>query len=599
MKKTLLSFALFLAITFFNRESFAQVIPASRTSDWSVSGHQGSIPDPLNVIDVTSFGATGNGVTDDYASIHSAIQSLSGNQGVVYFPPGNYLIGSAIYLPDSVILRGAGSDQSHLIFQMNGAVANCISASGSVLSLYTSVISGADKGSMMIRVSDPSAFQAGTFAELVEDNGTWDTQPVSWADESVGQILHVTNVTGDSVYFDRALRFDYTSALNVRIRAFNPATEVGIECLHLYRADSVHTGVCMNIYFAYAANCWIRGVESSKSIGSHIEADQSTDISIRGCYIHDAYEYDGASTHGYGITLFKHTGQCLVENNIIRHLRHCFSLQCGANGNVIGYNYTREPHRSEVPDTAGACISMHGHYPFLNLFEGNIVRNLQIDQTWGPSGPFNTFFRNRIDLFGLIMSSGTVQSDSQNFVGNEIPNTNLFMGNYSLAGTGHLQSANNVRGTITPAGTLPLNDTSYYLTSAASYWTGFSGWPSIGDPNAMGSGTIPAKARWDSGINFTVCQDPPPTGIAVVEKDPASVQVFPNPVDRILTITKNSEMEIQSIRIINAVGQEIKSSSNHKKSETITVDVSQLNPGVYFVEIKSSNKLIVKRFIKE
>ena len=154
--------------------------------------------------------------------------------------------------------------------------------------------------------------------------------------------------------------------------------KVGIKLLNISREDSVHAGFCINIYFNYAVNCWIRGIESSKSIGSHIEADASSNIEITGSYIHHCFEYDGTSTHGYGITLFNHTGQCKVENNIMRHLRHSFSMQCGANGNVIAYNYSLEPNRSEFPANYGADISMHGHYTFANLFESNIVQNLQI-----------------------------------------------------------------------------------------------------------------------------------------------------------------------------------------------------------------------------
>src|SRR5205085_4353518 len=98
-------------------------------------------------------------------------------------------------------------------------------------------------------------------------------------------------------------------------------------------------------------------------------------------------------------------------------------------------------------------------------------------------GPLNTFFRNRIELYGLVMTSGTMQSDSQNFVGNEIPNTGAFMGMYTLYGAGHFEYGNNVRGVITPTGTTNLPDTSYYLSSQPSFWNIASPFPSIGEPN--------------------------------------------------------------------------------------------------------------------
>jgi hypothetical protein len=46
---------------------------------------------PVGVFDVTRFGATGNGSTDDTAAIQDAIDELEANsRGVLYFPPGDY-----------------------------------------------------------------------------------------------------------------------------------------------------------------------------------------------------------------------------------------------------------------------------------------------------------------------------------------------------------------------------------------------------------------------------------------------------------------------------------------------------------------------------
>jgi hypothetical protein len=509
----------------------AQTIPVNRLVDWSVAGYPDSFPNPGLVYDVTNFGAVGDSLFDNATAIRDAIDSLHGNRGVIYFPPGNYIIGSTIDLPDSVILRGASSDSSRLIFDLGGVIGHGFNVTGSVSGVFANVVSGGFRGNDQIVVDDPSSFSVGDYCELIENNGAWDVQPVSWADNSVGQIVRLTYINGDTLFLATPLRIDYDPLLSPRIQKITPATEVGIECLQVSRADSVHTGVCFNIYFNYAANCWIQGVESSRSIGSHIEADASTNLTVSGCYVHDAFEYDGTSTHGYGITLFAHTGQCLITNNIVRHLRHAFSFQTGANGNVLSYNYSLDPNRSESPANFGADISLHGHYPYANLFEGNIVQNIMIDQTWGPSGPFNTFFRNRAELYGIIMTSGAAESDSLNFVGNEVTNTQVLMGNYILAGTAHFEFGNNIKGTITPSGTLPLNDMSYYLTGQPGFWSG-QPYPSIGDPNVLGSGSIPARDRYLSGVNFTVCEG----GIISAMDDPEKNQltVYPVPAtDRI------------------------------------------------------------------
>ncbi len=571
----------------------AQTIPDSRTADWENSGYPGPIPSSSNIADVTSFGAVGDGITDDVTAIYDAINSLNGRRGIIYFPPGNYLVGLTINVPDSVIFRGASSDSTHVIFNLNNAPGNGFNISGSLNTAPVSVVSGANRGSNAIVVSDASSYNAGDFAEIMENNGAWDTQPSPWADNSVGQILRITRVSGDTLFTESALRIDYDLSLAARVRKIIPAREVGIECMNISRADAPATGVCYNIYFNYAANCWIRGVESSISVGSHIEADASTNISIRGCYIHHSYLYDGVSTHGYGITLFAHTGQCRIENNIMEHLRHSFSMQTGANGNVIAYNYSVDPFRTEIPNDASADISLHGHFPFSNLFEGNIVQNIQIDYTHGPSGPFNTFFRNRADGYGIVMSSGSYQSDSMNFAGNEVTNSAFLHGNYTLAGGAHFNFGNNIKGTITPAGTGPLPDSSCYLQGLPSFWTSTS-FPVIGIPNTISSGSIPAKDRYSSGSYMTDCDDDVTIGIDLVNVD--GINFFPNPASAQIKIEGLELMSAYSISLKDLQGKVLIKKNLNGNIHGYTLDFPEgIAKGIYLLEINLANKKIVKK----
>jgi hypothetical protein len=59
--------------------------------------------------DVTSFGASGNGISNDGPAIQAAIDSLPEKGGTVYFPSGTYLVtGSSLVLKSNVALVGAG-----------------------------------------------------------------------------------------------------------------------------------------------------------------------------------------------------------------------------------------------------------------------------------------------------------------------------------------------------------------------------------------------------------------------------------------------------------------------------------------------------------
>jgi len=66
---------------------------------------------PRGWFDVTAFGAKGDGVTPDEEAINQALTAaLENHGGVVWFPPGIYLIESKVIVKDAITLLGAGWD---------------------------------------------------------------------------------------------------------------------------------------------------------------------------------------------------------------------------------------------------------------------------------------------------------------------------------------------------------------------------------------------------------------------------------------------------------------------------------------------------------
>jgi hypothetical protein len=80
---------------------------------------------------VKDYGAVGNGIADDTAAITAAITAVNGaGGGTLTFPPGTYLVSSAINVLAGVSLKGAGSTYS--IIQNTSGSGNCITATNQV-----------------------------------------------------------------------------------------------------------------------------------------------------------------------------------------------------------------------------------------------------------------------------------------------------------------------------------------------------------------------------------------------------------------------------------------------------------------------------------
>ncbi len=538
-----------------------QEIPEERLVNWTAAGLYHEFKIPVNQVNVLDFGATGDGITNDALAFQSAINSFSGLAGIVMVPAGTYLLQSPISIPDSIILKGVGSDSTILKFDLEGVASNCINLSKAQNQPFQNIDSGYLNGSKKILVGNASTFSVGDYAEIRQKNGSWDTNPVSWADYSVGQIVKIVHVSGDTLFLKHPLRIDYDVSLNPEIRKIEPRENAGVECLKVIRVDEPASGAGSNINLSYAANCRIAGVESDHSVGAHINLHYCSNIEISGCYVHDAFTYDGSGTRGYGVCMSMHSGECLVENNIFKHLRHAMMVKTGSNGNVFAYNYSIEPHRSEPISDFSGDISLHGHFAYANLFEGNICQNIIIDHYWGPSGPYNTFLRNRAEWYGLIMTDDNGYStNQQNIVGNEITEKgyNFFIQlwyglYYVLTGNNHFEWGNNSDGEIIPAGTAETAVSSLYLDYTPEFWRDELPWPSIGYPHDLDSGSIPAKERYYSGDIKTVCPTPKMKQLLSMRKGWQGVSTFLRPFPDELAWMFDSVSENIEV-IINADG---------------------------------------------
>ena len=349
------------------------------------------------------------------------------------------------------------------------------------------------KGSQAITVANASSFSVPTFAEIQQTNDPavmytnpgWDA---SWAQDAVGEIIRVVGKSGNQLILEEPLHFSYDPAMNPRVRTQGFIEWVGVEDLYIERLD---TRDANTILFKNVSYAWVRGVESAWTYRSHVYAETVYRGEFRGSYFHNAHDY-GSGVHGYGLKMARHTTSCLIEDNIFVSLRHSMMVQLGANGNVFGYNYSREPK-----DPGGyiqADVSFHGHYPFYNLVEGNVVQHIAVTDWWGPGGPDNDLLRNCVQLDGIQLDD---YSHGVDVVGNYLKPGNILDIEWTVQDA--FVHGNLIGGQVLwDSGTPQTIPDSLYLSQKPGFF-GSSSWPSIGGGDLGPVCTNPAFERWNSG----------------------------------------------------------------------------------------------------
>jgi uncharacterized repeat protein (TIGR01451 family) len=89
------------------------------------------------------------------------------------------------------------------------------------------------------------------------------------------------------------------------------------------------------------------------------------------------------------------------------------------------------------------------------------------------------------------------------------------------------------------------------------------------------------------------------TAVQSMKQESGNLEIYPNPCASQLKI-KNYELEMEGIRIYNVLGEVVlQSKINNPKSE-ITLDVSALQSGIYFIQLTTINQQLTnKKFVKE
>lgn len=401
-------------------------LPTARVIDWSHVGIPGGIPSANWPIYKT---LSPSGTSDDSVAIQNAINAAQAGS-VILLNPGTYTLhrsstvcqgksddyASGVYeaglcLTDkSVVLRGSGANQTILQY---GDGANVISLGRTYLSAssvtFIAITGAASKGSTQITLQSVSGISVGTFLNITETNpldtdgnplvdttgytGSCSNCGHGLTNNQLSQIDRVTAISGNTVSLERPLYFDYTNSPEVFVLPM--VQYVGLEDLRISPTASSGTGIVFkNINLEACAYCWVHGVESDMAVDrANIYLSDVYASEISDNYLNDGYTH--TSGESYGIFLEFRNSENLIQNNILRKPRHG-TPNSGGSGNVFAYNYIFDAYMAEYPSSL-ADRQSHTAHPFMNLWEGNVVANFELDYAHGSSS-HNTLFRNYASL---------------------------------------------------------------------------------------------------------------------------------------------------------------------------------------------------------
>lgn len=563
----------------------AQILPPERYTDWRQPG-AGEAPPWSHTLDLTDLGADPTGILPSDEALDQALALLQ-RPGRIYFPEGTYLFRKTLDLPDSILLEGPSDPEGRPLSLLRldpGENRHGIRIQGTQMPLPVQLAEAPRQGRSWILVGDAQDLLPGQTLRL---HALDDSLLVhnTWGYHTTGQILTVAQVFQDTVFFTRPLRRDYDPERLPLLYRIQPARQVHIRCLALERVDATSNQTA-NIFLQWARDCSVSGVSSRLCNFAHVDLRYATHITVANSFFSEGHEYGGGGK-AYGVMLQSGSGDCLIAHNVFRTLRHSMILQSGANGNVLAYNYSIEPFWTGtfLPANSAGDLVLHGNYPYMNLFEGNVVQNIVIDNSHGRNGPHNTLFRNRAELYGIFMNANPA-SDRQNFIGNQVSNTGSpLLGLFALQGSGHFSYGNVVKGILQPPGSAEPDSLSLFSYGFGSFYAHVATIPPITTTN-WNSTVALIEAAHRSTLSEplpTICAELEYTPTRVVHIPPGEApQLYPNPArDRITLRMAGLPAAGLPYRIIHPGGT-IVGDGLLTALET-AIPLGQIPPGMYWL----------------
>ena len=369
-------------------------LPASRRTDWTYTGVPGGIPHRTNICATFSVGVTA-------AQINTALAGCSASGGgVVKLASGKYDITGIKIFYDNVTLRGEGANNT--ILRNIGGTSILTLGVGLRTASGIALTGGGAKDSRTFTVASVAGLAVNQMIELERENNSdyvVSTKPtLAEARRMLRQVNLITAIAGAgpayTITVKNPLFIDFTTG-DPKIKfTFSSKRLSGVEDLKL--DYSMNTSNQFMLSYCYA--CWLKGVESYKSVSYHVQLMATLNLEVRDSYIHDAQTYGNrngglviGSNNSY---IYGSNSSGKIENTIFDRVFPGIVLQYSASGFYIGYNYFYSSMSSATAQPVTWVVTdNHGPHDTMNLWEGNTGELFGSDGYYGGSS-HGTIARN-------------------------------------------------------------------------------------------------------------------------------------------------------------------------------------------------------------
>lgn len=306
------------------------------------------------VVNVASYGAVGDGVTDNLAAFQAALAAVPSTGGTLWVPSsGNsfYAMSNALTISQSNVrieldagaeVRKTGATTGVAIFNFQATLDGTPKACTADVAFGDTILT--------VAAGDEAAFAAGNHV-LIEDDDPADAPATA-----VHMELNVVESTSSgkvTLRYPASSSFSTTAGTpgGITLTAITVPVEnchvVGAGKLSARNSDVDPTGGD-GIRMQYVMNCSVRGIQAEQIYGTTVKLRESRNITVDGVRMQYARSYSGSI--GYGVTVSSCSNVLIINNTGARH-RHTVDVSFWSSGVVV--------HGNVIDGCASTGINLH------------------------------------------------------------------------------------------------------------------------------------------------------------------------------------------------------------------------------------------------